>query len=78
MGESQCISINLCTHCSDHSDTFDIIQHPPLLPPVHTIPGTYDPVETRTLDRDSTVADICDFVVEYIRSDVLVRFSCGI
>jgi RNA-dependent RNA polymerase len=26
----------------------------------------------RTLDKDATVDDICDFVVEYINSDVMV------
>lgn len=28
---------------------------------------------TFTLERESTVEDICDFIVEYINSDVLVR-----
>ena len=32
----------------------------------------YPPGETLTLDRESTVEDICDFIVEYINSDVLV------
>jgi hypothetical protein len=26
----------------------------------------------RTLDKDATVEDICDFIVEYINSDVMV------
>lgn len=35
-------------------------------------PAEYEPGETFELDRDSTVDDICDFIIEYINSDVLV------
>lgn len=45
---------------------------PELLTPNNEIPAAYPPGETLTLDRDCEVEDICDFVVEYINSDVLV------
>lgn len=32
-------------------------------------------VGTKTIDRDSTIEDICDFVVEYINSDMLVSVA---
>ena len=54
------------------SDLYSIIKYSPLLPTEHAEPGSYEPVGTRTLDRDATVEDICDFIVEYINSDVLV------
>ena len=54
------------------SDLFSVIRHRPLLPSNVEDPAKYDTGETLTLDRDSTVDDICDFVVEYINSDVLV------
>jgi RNA-dependent RNA polymerase len=45
-----------------------------LLPKSNEAPAAYDPLPTYKLDRDSTVEDICDFVVEYINSDLLVSF----
>ena len=61
------------------SDTYDIYHHNPgLLPRVHTEPADYPPGTTRTLDDDhgdATVEDICDFIVEYINSDVMVCFQ---
>jgi len=36
-------------------------------------PANYEGLGTLELDRNSTVEDICDFIVEYINSDVLVR-----
>jgi len=38
-------------------------------------PAEYPDGATLTLDRDSTVEDICDFVVEYINSNVLGLLS---
>lgn len=55
------------------SDLYAVIKESTLLPPIHHDPAEYEPVGTRTLDRDSTIDDICDFIVEYINSDVLVR-----
>jgi len=37
------------------------------------LPANYEPLGTLELDRDTTVEDICDFIVEYINSDLLVR-----
>jgi RNA-dependent RNA polymerase len=53
-------------------DMYSVIQYSPLLPPNQEKPASYPDGETLTLDRDSTVDDICDFIVEYINSDVLV------
>jgi RNA-dependent RNA polymerase len=57
------------------SDLFAIIQYSPLLPSTAEDPAEYPAGETFTLRRDSTVDDICDFIVEYINSDVVVRLS---
>ena len=54
------------------SDTFDIVQYPHLLAPDHEDAAQYPSIGTFHLDRESTVDDICDFIVEYINSDVLV------
>jgi RNA-dependent RNA polymerase len=51
---------------------YSVIQYPPLLPPSQEKPAEYPDGDTLTLDRESTVDDICDFIVEYINSDVLV------
>ncbi|KAI9452162.1 RdRP-domain-containing protein [Russula earlei] len=53
-------------------DTYDVYyENQGLLPTVHTDPAEYPATPLRTLDRDATVEDICDFVVEYINSDVM-------
>ena len=52
---------------------FSVICHEPLLPTTFEDAANYEPAETYKIERDSTVEDICDFVVEYINSDVLVR-----
>ena len=59
------------------SDEYQIITESTLLPTSHEDAADYRGVGTRELDRpgDSTVEDICDFVVEYINSDVLVCIS---
>jgi RNA-dependent RNA polymerase len=49
--------------------------NPGLLPPIPAEPAEYPPGEVWTLDRDATVEDICDFIVQYINSDVLVCSS---
>ncbi|KAJ7481232.1 RNA dependent RNA polymerase-domain-containing protein [Mycena galericulata] len=48
------------------------LDYSPLLPPNQEKPASYPDGDTLTLERDSTVDDICDFIVEYINSDVLV------
>ena len=53
-------------------DMFSVICHGPLLPNTFEDAANYESCGTKELDRDSTVEDICDFVVEYINSDVLV------
>ena len=52
---------------------FSVICHDSLLPTTFEDAASYESAGTMTIDRDSTVEDICDFVVEYINSDVLVR-----
>jgi RNA-dependent RNA polymerase len=54
---------------------FAVIKNDSLLPNEAADPANYDSAGTYTLDQDSTVEDICDFVVEYINSDVLVSTS---
>jgi hypothetical protein len=46
-----------------------------LLPTIRTEPAEPNPSDPWTLDDDrgdATVEDICDFIVEYINSDVMV------
>lgn len=50
-----------------------MICHDSILPNSIENPASYTALPTKDLKRDSTVEDICDFVVEYIHSDVLVR-----
>ncbi|TCD64916.1 hypothetical protein EIP91_003452 [Steccherinum ochraceum] len=54
-------------------DEYQIIQEKSLLPSEHVEPAKYDEPEGErpTQDRFSTIDDICDFVVEYILSDVV-------
>ncbi|KAF7322454.1 RNA-dependent RNA polymerase [Mycena chlorophos] len=56
-------------------DLYCVIPYHPLLPAEHEEPASYADGQTLKLDRDSTVDDICDFVVEYINSDVLGLLS---
>ncbi|KAJ7256500.1 RNA dependent RNA polymerase-domain-containing protein [Mycena haematopus] len=58
-----------------NSDMYSVIQYSPLLPPNQEDPAEYPDGATLTLERDSTVEDICDFIVEYINSDVLGLLS---
>jgi RNA-dependent RNA polymerase len=51
---------------------YEVIQHGELLVPEHHDPAAYLPVATFKLDRPSTINDVCDFIVEYIHSDVVV------
>lgn len=56
-------------------DLYSVICDSALLPTEHQEPAEYPPVGTRKLDRDSTIEDVCDFIVEYIDSDVLGLLS---
>jgi hypothetical protein len=53
-------------------DMYSIITQSTLLPIDWVESADYTGLGTRELDREATVDDICDFVVEYINSDVLV------
>ncbi|KAI6013327.1 RNA dependent RNA polymerase-domain-containing protein [Pisolithus microcarpus] len=52
-------------------DMYEVMQYEPLLVPEHHNPATYASTKPYTLDRPSTVHDVCDFIVEYINSDVV-------
>ncbi|KAH9930752.1 RdRP-domain-containing protein [Fomitopsis serialis] len=56
-------------------DLYSIVRYGPLLPTEHAEPASYEGVNGHFLDRPSTVDDICDFVVEYLNSDVLGLLS---
>jgi hypothetical protein len=61
------------------SDLYEIIQHPPLILPDHCDPASYPLGSPFKIDRESTIDDVCNFVVEYINSDVVVRsFSISV
>jgi hypothetical protein len=57
------------------SDTYDIYyQNPALLPSIQTRPADHPPGEVWTLEgRQASIEDVCQFIVEYINSDVMVR-----
>ncbi|KAG5651105.1 hypothetical protein H0H81_009836 [Sphagnurus paluster] len=57
------------------SDQFSVIFYEPLLPSDTDEPASYESAGTFEIDGDSTVEDICNFVVEYIKSDVLGLLS---
>ncbi|OSX65461.1 hypothetical protein POSPLADRAFT_1134844 [Postia placenta MAD-698-R-SB12] len=56
-------------------DLYSVIKYGPLLPTDHADPASYESVGTHTIDHDSTVEDICDFVVQYLDSDLLGLLS---
>ena len=60
------------------SDTYDVYyDNPGLIPQLHWPPMELGDSTPRTLDKDrgdATIEDICDFIVEYINSDVMVCF----
>ncbi|EKM55297.1 uncharacterized protein PHACADRAFT_173398 [Phanerochaete carnosa HHB-10118-sp] len=56
-------------------DLYSIIWESTLLPTEHQGPAKYEPVGKRELDRPSRIEDICDFIIEYIDSDVLGLLS---
>ena len=62
---------------SDCRDTFDVYtpRGGSLLPTRHVDAAAYEGVDARELPKGktATIDDICDFIVEYINSDVMVR-----
>ncbi|EPQ57890.1 RdRP-domain-containing protein [Gloeophyllum trabeum ATCC 11539] len=56
-------------------DLFCVSKDPTLLPVLHVLPAAYAPVAPMTIEEDSRIEDVCDFVVEYIHSDVLGLLS---
>ncbi|THH29583.1 hypothetical protein EUX98_g4606 [Antrodiella citrinella] len=73
-------SLSSCLGGGDlDGDEYQIIRESTLLPPDQVDPADYKGAGTRKLNRegDSTIEDICDFVVEYINSDILVFTSIG-
>ncbi|KAG6331650.1 hypothetical protein ID866_7441 [Astraeus odoratus] len=52
-------------------DQYEVIQYGPFLVPEHHDPASYPTVSPFRLDRESTIEDVCDFIVEYINSDVV-------
>ncbi len=54
-------------------DEFLVIKYSELLPTDREDPASYEGVKPRLLERESTIDDICDFFVEYMQSDVVVR-----
>ena len=63
----------LPANASDLSAEFLVIKDRTLLPTNYAEPASYEGVKPEPLDRDSTVDDICDFFMEYMQSDVVVR-----
>ncbi|KAI5995827.1 RNA dependent RNA polymerase-domain-containing protein [Pisolithus orientalis] len=52
-------------------DLYEVMQYGPLLVPEHHNPAAYPSTKPYRLDRPSTIHDVCDFIVEYINSDVV-------
>ena len=72
MGEYSCHSLMSTILIASYSDLYAVIKDETILPPDHHLPAEYPPVGQRKLDRPSTIEDVCDFVIEYIDSDILV------
>jgi RNA-dependent RNA polymerase len=72
------IDVQAAPFLTFRSDLYDVIMDPDLLPPTSDRAASYPSPDPLTLDRPSTVTDICDFVVEYINSDVLVCTDGGL
>ncbi|KAF8635589.1 hypothetical protein AX15_000237 [Amanita polypyramis BW_CC] len=56
-------------------DLFSVIMYPKLLPMSWEEPAKYPKESPYDLERDTRVEDICDFIVQYISSDVLGLLS---
>ena len=71
-----CLSTRPRRRSRSSSDTYDIYyQNPTLLPGIQTRPAGHPPGEVWTLEegRQATIEDVCQFIVEYINSDVMVQ-----
>jgi hypothetical protein len=70
------LSTGRCRHLRSSSDTYDIYyKNPALLPTIHTEPAEHPPGDVWTLEdgREATIEDVCQFIIEFINSDVMVR-----
>jgi len=57
-------------------DVYNLIpldEFPEFTPTRLSAPASYDPAPKKLLDRPSTMADVAEFVMEYINSDVSCR-----
>ncbi|KIJ54982.1 hypothetical protein M422DRAFT_152897 [Sphaerobolus stellatus SS14] len=52
-------------------DEYDLVPLESLHPPRLELPGEYDAAPRRELDRNSTIDDVADFVVDFINNDML-------
>ncbi|EPQ61109.1 RdRP-domain-containing protein [Gloeophyllum trabeum ATCC 11539] len=52
-------------------DIFNLILDPNLMPRRVSEPGSYKALEDRTLNRPCTIGDIADFIIDYIKSDLV-------
>ncbi|THU88603.1 RdRP-domain-containing protein [Dendrothele bispora CBS 962.96] len=69
-------SLSACLGGGDlDGDLYDVIMCPELLPTRNADPADYTSIGTHEIDRECDVNDICDFIVEYINSDVLGLLS---
>jgi len=50
-------------------DEYDLVPYLPLHPPYLADPGNYAATPRLLLDRDSTIEDVADFVVNFINND---------
>lgn len=54
-------------------DEYDLLIFPGLHPPRIYEPGEYPAAPKKTLQRDSTIKDVADFVVDFINNDMYVN-----
>lgn len=77
MGEFNMLWVlSMISNCPILSDEFLVIKDPTLLPTTNADPASYDAGDPRDIGRPSTIDDICDFLLEYMQSDVMVCPSC--
>lgn len=56
-------------------DLYNVTTRRDLLPRRTYKPASYDPVQKKLVDHESTMDDVADFVAEFISSDVSVHFK---
>ena len=54
-------------------DEYDLIKLSSMFPTRIMEPGSYPPARRKTLERDSTIDDVADFVVDFINNDMFVH-----